>query len=336
MSRYARQIIVEEMGEERQKRLENSHILIIGAGGLGCPALNYLVGAGVGHITLVDDDSIERSNLHRQPLYGEKDLGRKKAEAARDRLNDLNPDVIVTPLTVRLTPANVDALLKDADIALDCADSYAVTYILSDACKALGKPLISASALGLNGYVGGYCGNAENGAPSVRALFPDLPKNLATCASAGVLGPLVGTLGTIQAQMAIAALTDMSPSPLGQMVTVNLSQYGFRSFRFDKAPEPKTVPFAFIAPEQLLTDDVLIELRDTTEAPQSLREDALRYSTQDFLENRVDLATDKRVALCCRSGLRAWRAASALRQVFSGHIVLVAAGDSSPPSPSVY
>lgn len=336
MSRYTRQIMVPEMGEERQKHLENSHILIIGAGGLGCPALLYLVGAGVGHITLVDDDIIERSNLHRQPLYTEKDLGRKKAEAARDRLHDLNPDVTVTAKTARLTPANVDKLLNEADIALDCADNYAVTYILSDACKAAGKPLISASALGLSGYVGGYCGNKHNGAPSVRAIFPDLPKNLATCATAGVLGPLVGTLGTIQAQMAIAVLTGMSPSPLGQMIMVDLSQYGFRSFRFDKAAEPKATPFTFIAPEQLLPDDLLIELRDITEAPHSLRNDALRYSTQDFLENRVDLAPDKRVALCCRSGLRAWRAASALAQQFSGQIVLIAAGDTSPSSPSVH
>ncbi|MBK3745497.1 HesA/MoeB/ThiF family protein [Paraburkholderia aspalathi] len=324
MSRYARQEMVPQLGVEGQEKLRKAHVLIVGAGGLGCPALHYLVGAGIGRITLVDPDHVERSNLHRQPLYGESDIGRAKVEAARDRLAGLNAEVAVNPVVAMLTPANANQLIAEADIVLDCADSFAVTYILSDTCKILGKPLISASALEMSGYVGGYCGAG----PSVRALFPDLPKNLATCATAGVLGPLVGTLGTLQAQMAIAALAGIAPSPLGQMVTVDLEHYAFRSFRFDKAPEPAEIPFPFIALADLAPDDVLVELRGMDETPYALRADAIRLSVDVFQAGPVTLPNTSRVVICCRSGLRAWRAATALRPHFAGQIALIAAGDS--------
>lgn len=331
MSRYARQEILPQLGSSGQAKLRNAHVLVVGAGGLGCPALQYLAGAGIGHITIVDPDRVEQGNLHRQPLYGEGDIGRAKAEAAQQRLHDLNPEVLITPIVAMLTPSNAQQLLSQADIALDCADSFAATYILSDACKAAGKPLISASALGLSGYVGGYCATA----PSVRALFPELPKNLATCATAGVLGPVVGTLGTIQAQMAIAVLAGLSPSPLGQMISVDFATYSFRSFRFDKAPEPQQVPFPFIAIDTLRPDDILVELRGLDEAPDSIRDDALRMSVEDFQTSSPALSQDKRIVLCCRSGLRSWRAATALRAYHTGAIALIAAGDTKP-APSIY
>lgn len=325
MSRYARQILVPEMGEVNQQKLQQSHILIVGAGGLGCPALSYLVGAGVGHIVLIDHDRIEESNLHRQPLYTMADIGKPKVSAAAERLSQLNPHVKITAIAEMLDPDNAHALVRNADLVMDCADSFAVSYILSDICKELGKPLISASALGMTGYVGGYC----SGAPSIRALFPELPKNLATCATAGVLGPVVGTLGTIQAQMAIGALTDMSPSPLGQMVSIDLANFMFRSFRFDHAAEPEITPFPFISIAALQDDDILIELRDEKEAPVSIRANVLRYQVADFEQGQAQLPDDKRIIFCCRSGLRAWRAALFHRRYFNGPIALIAAGDSS-------
>lgn len=325
MSRYARQILAPQMNEDAQARLRAAHVLVVGLGGLGCPALLYLAGAGAGRITLVDADRVERGNLHRQPLYGEGDIGLLKADAAVLRLQDLNPEVVYVPVAEALDPVNAIRLVSEADIVLDCADSFAATYTLSDMCLRLGKPLVSASALGLSGYVGGYCGTA----PSVRAVFPDLPKNIATCATAGVLGPLVGTLGALQAQMAIAVLTGMQPSPLGQIVTVDLEHYGFRSFRFDRASEPSTAIFPFIGRQELAPDDLLVELRGEEEAPESLRADAIRLSVTDFQNGQIALPAGQRVVMCCRSGLRAWRAAAALRRHDQRDIVLVAAGDAA-------
>ncbi|KXF79516.1 thiamine biosynthesis protein ThiF [Paramesorhizobium deserti] len=323
MNRYARQEILPEVGAEGQAKLRKAHVLVVGAGGLGCPALQYLVGAGIGRITLVDPDIVDRGNLHRQPLYGERSLDQPKALAARDALRDLNPETEVTPVVAALDPANAERLVAQADIAMDCADSFAASYILSDTCHALGKPLISASVLGLSGYVGGFCG----GAPSMRAVFPDLPKTLATCATAGVLGPVVGTFGALQAQMALAVLLGLEPSPLGNMISIDLKRFSFRSFRFDNAPEPERIPFPFIAPASLRDDDLLVELRGTEEAPRSLRGDAVRTSVDAFREESIVPPNGRRVVMCCRSGLRAWRAASALKRYWAGEIALIAAGD---------
>ncbi|PRD43453.1 thiamine biosynthesis protein ThiF [Phyllobacterium phragmitis] len=325
MNRYARQEILPEVGGQGQEKLRRAHVLIVGAGGLGCPALQYLVGAGIGRITLIDPDSVDRSNLHRQPLYGERSLGQPKVLAARDALRDLNPETEIIPVVAALDPANATTPVGQADIAMDCADSFAASYILSDICHGLGKPLISASALGLSGYVGGFCG----GAPSLRAVFPDLPKTLATCATAGVLGPVVGTLGVLQAQMVLGVLLGFEPSPLGNMVSVDLKRFSFRSFRFDHAPEPERIPFPFIAPAGLREDDLLVELRGADEAPQALRTDAMRAIVDEFQAASIVPPEGRRVVMCCRSGLRAWRAASALQRYWPGDIALIAAGDSN-------
>ena len=316
MSRYARQIVLPEVGAEGQDQLSQARVLVVGAGGLGAPALMYLAGAGVGRLAVVDPDVVERGNLHRQPLYGEAALGRPKAEAAAARLADLNPEVAVTPVVAALDPAIAPGLVAWADVVLDCADSFAVSYILSDACRDAGLPLISASALGLGGYSGGFCG----GAPSLRAVFPDLPDSVATCATAGVLGPVVGMFGLIQAQMALAVLLEMSPSPLGQLVTLGAGlRWG--GFRFDSAAEPAD-GFAFIDKSGIGPDDFILDLRGADEAPVPVHPRALR----------ADAACPPapppgaRAVLACRSGLRAWRAARALAPTHPD-IVLIATGE---------
>ena len=196
MTRYARQIALPEVGPAGQDRLRAARVLVVGAGGLGVPVLHYLAGAGVGSITVVDGDRVEEANLHRQPLYRMDDLGRSKAEAAAQALRALNPDVVTQPQTRWLDPACAPDLVAEADVVLDCADTFAASLTLSDACRDADLPLISGSALGLTGYAGGFCG----GAPSLRAVFPDLPQTAASCASAGVLGPVVAMIGAVQAQ----------------------------------------------------------------------------------------------------------------------------------------
>ena len=321
--RYARQSILSQVGAAGQQRIRDAHILIVGAGGLGCPALQYLAGAGIGALTIVDGDTVDASNLHRQPLYGESSLGRSKAKVAAEFVANLNPEVQVNTQRCVLTPANVGSLLSGVDVALDCADSFAATYILSDACAASGVALIAASALGLNGYAGGFC----TGAPSVRAVFPDLPKDLATCATAGVLGPLVGMLGALQAQMALAATLQLAPSPLGQLVTFNAQNYRFGGFRFDNTPEPTDSAFSFISAHDINADDFVVELRDETEAPVPVVPFAIRASVDTF--ERAEIAGDaqQRTVLCCRSGLRAWRAAAALQHYSTSPVALLAMGD---------
>lgn len=328
MNRYARQMILPGVGADGQARLSGARILIVGAGGLGVPALLYLAAAGVGHITLVDPDVVAEHNLHRQPLYRMADIGRLKAVAAAEALAALNPEVEVVPVTDWFDPANAAALLEDCDIALDCADSFAVSYILSDACQAARLPLISASALGLQGYAGGFCGSA----PSLRAVFPDLPERAASCATAGVLGPIVGMLGSMQAQMALSVLLGLKPSPLGQMTTLDCSGWRIGGFRFDSAVEPAGPALRFIAPSHIAQDDLAIDLRGIEEAPQPAAPHALRLTLDDIAERPLP-ASGQRVVMCCRTGLRAWRAARCMQARWPGEIVIAALGDQERPAP---
>ncbi len=322
MSRYARQTCLPGMGDAGQARLAAAHVLVVGAGGLGAPVLQYLVGAGVGRLTLVDGDRVALSNLHRQTLFREDDIDRPKVDAARDTLRRLNTDCAIRTHAAPLDPANAPALVAGADLVLDCADSFAASYTLSDTCLAAGVPLISASALGFQGYVGGFCG----GAPSLRAVFPDLPERAASCATAGVMGPVVGMIGAAQAQMALACLAGLAPSPLGQVLTFDMQ--GFRSggFRFDGAPEP-TPDLRFIAPGQIAPGDYVVDLRGQDEAPLPVSPQAQRLSVADFARPGHLPGPDQRAVFACRSGLRAWQAATHLRAHWPGEIALVAAGD---------
>jgi sulfur-carrier protein adenylyltransferase/sulfurtransferase len=322
VSRYARQIVLPEVGAAGQARLAAAHALVVGAGGLGVPVLQYLAGAGIGRITVVDPDTVERQNLHRQTLYGERFIGRPKADAAAAALADINPEVRVLPVVARLDPANAPALVAAADVVLDCADSFAASYTLSDACRDERIPLVSASALGLGGYAGGFCG----GAPSLRAVFPDLPARAATCATAGILGPVVGLLGCLEAQIALAILLGIDPSPLGRLVSFEAAGLRFGGFRFDGAPEPER-PLAFLAPAAIIPADFVADLRGEDEAPEPATAWARRHDVADFGPGGPAPAPGQRAVLVCRSGLRAWQAAERLRRSWNGDIRLVAMGD---------
>jgi molybdopterin/thiamine biosynthesis adenylyltransferase len=319
MNRYARQMMVPDVGAGGQARLARSHVLVVGAGGLGCPVLQYLAGAGVGRITLIDPDDVEESNLHRQPLYRMCDLGHPKAYAAQGALQEINPGVTVDALAEALDPSNAPALVDRADLVVDAADSYAASYTLSDTCRDAGTPLISASVLGQSGYVGGFCGRA----PSLRAVFPDLPEVGASCATAGVIGPVVGAVGAMQAQMALRVLLGSNPSPLGQMVTVDLADFRFGSFSFLDSPEPDHAP-PFLSKTMLRDSDRVIELRGVDEADRPIVPTAIRM-TMDALRT-LSPEPDRRIVLCCSTGLRAWRAASLLRTKDHSDLALLAAG----------
>jgi molybdopterin/thiamine biosynthesis adenylyltransferase/rhodanese-related sulfurtransferase len=319
--RYARQTVLGEVGPEGQARLASASVLVVGAGGLGCPVLHYLAGAGIGRLVIVDHDTVEETNLHRQPLYGMADIGTPKAEAARTVLRRFNPEVTVEAVAERLTPQNVERLVAGADVIVDAADSFAVTYMLSDACQAAAKPLVSASAIGLTGYVGAFCG----GGPSYRAVFPDVSIDGGTCATVGVLGTNVAVLGSLQAHLVLHLVLKLEPTVLGRVVTFDAKRLAFGGFGFEGSPEPQgAVPF--IAPAAVTPDDIVVDLRGFDEAPVSPFAGARRLDVDHVEEIVTQPPPSQRIVLCCRSGQRALMAADRLRGRGLGNLALVALG----------
>jgi len=321
--RYARQMVLPEVGSAGQTRLAAATVLVAGAGGLGCPVLQYLCAAGVGRLLVVDHDRVDESNLHRQPLYRMSDLGVPKAQAAAAAMRLLNPQVEAEGAVERLTPLNVAGWVSRADVIVDAADSLALTYMLSDECLRQGKPLVSASVLGLSGYVGAFCG----GGPSYRAVFPDMPRQAGSCAQSGVLGSAVGVIGTLQAHLTLALLLGLTPTVLGQLTSVDFRTLRFSGFSFASAREPPGPTLRFIAPEEVRGADLVIDLRSLTEAPVSPFPAALRIGVEDIERGGLADRSAARVVLCCRSGIRAWRAAQSLRRAGHDDLALIAIGD---------
>lgn len=319
MSRYQRQSMLPEIGDAGQQRLTQARVLVVGAGGLGCTLLPLLAGAGVGYLRLYDGDVVEEHNLHRQTLYAMADVGRPKARCARQALLARNPACEVDAREQALTASGVVQALETIDLVIDAADNFAITYQLSDACLPRGIPLIAASALGRQGYAGGFCG----GAPSYRAVFPRLPSSAANCNTAGVMGPAVATLGALQAQMALSVLLQLTPSPLGCLVNCDFVQWHFRQFRFDGADEPEQPSVPFIDRHLLAADDCIVELRDADEAPHSIAAGALRILPAQLAHWQPP--ANRRIVLVCASGIRAAKAAMELERRGFTQLAIVAA-----------
>lgn len=208
VKRYEKQTILEEIGLLGQVALKNARVLVIGAGGLGCPVIQYLTGVGVGTIGIVDFDVIEHSNLHRQVLYGPSVVGRKKAEVAKERALYQNPDVKIELFDVALVDENAYSIISNFDLVIDGCDNFLTRYTVNDACVALKKPLVYGSILGFQGQIAVF---NFNGSKNLRDIFPEPPnaEDVPNCSDNGVLGTLPGIIGTIMAQEAVKCIVGL-------------------------------------------------------------------------------------------------------------------------------
>jgi sulfur-carrier protein adenylyltransferase/sulfurtransferase len=250
-------------------------------------------------------------------------VGEPKVHAARPAIAAMNPGTHIEAVCERLSSVNAARLVDGADVVIDAADSFAATYLLSDTCQRAGKPLVSASVLALAGYVGVFCG----GAPSYRAVFPELPRNAGSCAESGVLGTAVGVMGTLQAHLTLALLLKWQPPVAGRLLSVDFRTLHLGGFCFSGATEPLEQPIPFIAPAEVGATDIVIDLRSLSETPVSPFPTALRVGVETLEKAQLQLPTEPRIVLCCRSGLRAWRAAQALRSQGHANLALLALGE---------
>ncbi len=234
--RYARHLVLPSVGEEGQIKLLKSSVLVVGAGGLGSPAMLYLAAAGVGRIGIIDDDFVEESNLQRQIIHSTSSIGDAKAESAAERLRLLNPGIVVTPIVNRLTESNALSVIKDYDIVIDGTDNFASRYLIGDVCEILGKTWIFGSIHRFEGQVSTF--NFQDG-PNYRDLFPSAPPpELApNCSEAGVLGVLPGIVGTIQATEAIKVILGIGEVMSGKLLTIDSLKMITRVLSFDTNPE---------------------------------------------------------------------------------------------------
>ncbi|EOX8517786.1 HesA/MoeB/ThiF family protein [Salmonella enterica] len=232
--RYSRQILLGDIAIEGQQKLLNSHVLIVGLGGLGSPAALYLAGAGVGTLTLADDDDVHLSNLQRQILFTTDDIARPKAQTAKLRLARLNPDSELIVLKQRLTGAVLKNAVARADVVLDCTDNMATRQEINVACVALNTPLITASAVGFGGQLMVLTPPWEQGC--YRCLWPDDAEPDRNCRTAGIVGPVVGVMGALQALEAIKLLSGME-TPSGELRLFDGKTSQWRSLALQRASD---------------------------------------------------------------------------------------------------
>jgi len=233
VERYSRQLVLPELGRQGQEKLKGSSVVVVGAGGLGIPTSVYLAAAGVGRIGIVDEDEVEKSNLHRQTIYTEEDVGLPKARVAAERLRRVNPHVMVEPHQARLSSTNAMEILKGYDVVVDCTDNFPARYLINDACVLLGKPDVYASIFRFDGQASVF--QASRG-PCYRCLFPEPPppETVQDCAVAGVLGVLPGIMGSIQAVEAMKLVLGQGEPLLGRLLLFNATDMTFNELRFKK------------------------------------------------------------------------------------------------------
>ncbi|SEM28410.1 adenylyltransferase and sulfurtransferase [Chryseobacterium taichungense] len=343
LERYDRQIKLQGFGIEAQKKLVSARVLVIGAGGLGCPVLQYLTAAGVGNIGIVDDDRVSLSNLHRQILYNPNDIGKLKTETAFERLNVMNPEVKSSMIPERIATKNAVKIISNYDIIIDCTDNFPTRYLLDDVCRILQKPLIFGAIYQYEGQVAVF--NVKNKDESVthyRHLFPEPPEpgEVPDCNDAGVLGVLPGVIGTIQAAEAIKLITGIGEPLINKLMTINILNYQTAVFEIPSMNlTDKNIPSSVeefenmnyqlhcgieydgiknISPSEFkktaqLHDTVIIDVREPDENPKL----DLPYISIPLYQLKENLSQihNRNIIVVCQSGKRSITAAKILQEI---------------------
>jgi molybdopterin/thiamine biosynthesis adenylyltransferase len=232
VERYARHLVLREIGGAGQQALKKARVLMVGAGALGAPATLYLAAAGVGQLTLVDADVVSLSNLQRQVLYRVADLERPKVEAARDRLTELNPNLVIEALTMRLDASNAAEIVGAHDLVLDGTDDFATRMTVNAACVERGKPLVSGAIGRWTGQVGVFAGR-----PCYRCLVPEIPPDAETCSAVGVVGALPGVIGSMMALEAVKLIASAGESLTGRLLIYDALAAEARTVRIGADPD---------------------------------------------------------------------------------------------------
>ena len=334
MSRYSRHIVLEEIGPAGQEKISSARVLVVGAGGLGCPALQYLTAAGIGMIGIIDFDVVEESNLQRQVLFGTSSLGMNKALAAKNRLEDLNPTIAIVAYPEKLTPNNALALFENYDIIVDGTDNFATRYLINDAAIITNKPVVYGAIYKFEGQVSVF--NYQNG-PSYRCLFPEPPKegSVANCSEVGVLGVLPGIIGSMQANEVIKIVLGLKDVLSGKLLCYNTktsetvkiviakSQAEIEKVlvRKDDFQDYNFEAFCRTRVSEITVEEALqlencqfIDVRELEEGPTIELVNCIQIPLNE-LENswqRIDLAKNK--ILFCQTGIRSKTAVEILQK----------------------
>ncbi|RRR48709.1 adenylyltransferase/sulfurtransferase MoeZ [Mycolicibacter terrae] len=346
VARYSRHLIIPDVGVQGQKRLKNARVLVIGAGGLGAPTLLYLAAAGVGTIGIIDFDVVEESNLHRQVIHGVSDIGRSKAESARDSINEVNPLVNVQLHQVRLQPDNAVELFEQYDLILDGTDNFATRYLVNDAAVLAHKPYVWGSIFRFAGQISVFWEDAPDGRGlNYRDLYPEPPPPgmVPSCAEGGVLGILCASVGSVMGTEAIKLITGIGDPLLGRLMIYDALEMSYRTIAIRKDPStPKITELidyeAFcgavsdeaadaaagstITPAELraLLDSgrklALIDVREPAEWEINRIEGArlVPQSTINTGEGLAALPQDRMSVLYCKTGVRSAEALATLKK----------------------
>lgn len=340
LERYDRHLKLAEVGKDGQERLKASKVLIIGAGGLGCPILQYLTAAGVGCLGVIDDDIIDESNLQRQILFNPEDVGKLKVSIAIQKLKTQNPFIKFKEYKERLTNQNAIKIFKNYDIIVDGTDNFSTRYLINDACVLTNKPLVYGSIHKFEGQISVF--NYNNG-PSYRCLFPSPPKEnqLPNCSEIGVLGVLPGVVGTFQATEVLKIILQKGIVLSGQLRIMNLLDNSSLSLsvernqvEIDKVLENGLLDnydvfcginlkldreeYTIENIESLILDSTIIflDVRDEWEQPRVPHLNALEISIDKLEEAEASIPKDKTVIVFCQTGARSEQVISYLKQQF--------------------
>lgn len=315
LKRYNRQITLPELGIDGQQKLLKANVLVVGAGGLGCPLLLYLVGAGVGHIGIVDHDLVDETNLHRQVLYQMADIGKAKANVAVAKLQLFNPDVSFTAYPIRLTAKNAKELIDQYDLVIDGSDNFPTRYLVNDICVLLNKTLVFGSIFQFEGQVSVF--NFNMG-PDYRSIYPEppLPDEVPNCSESGVIGTLPGIIGSIMANETIKIICGFGEVLSGQLLVFNTLTNKIQLLNFDKVNNNENSQkkeatenirqISIQDLEQWNNDQInyqLIDLRESYEFDE-YNIGGLNIPLYS-LNNHLDkLSATQRIVFCCFSGKR--------------------------------